>query len=352
VHRISKFTLFQFFGWGLFALFNIYIARLTGELSRGVLLVNLLLACGGWMLSSLFRAFLIQRNWPSLPTEKLLPRIVPALLLGATLYTAWYYLLAALILPGEAGLPAPGRIAASWISAGLLLSIWTGLYFAWLYIENSRAALIRRLQLEAGMKDLEIRTMRSQLQPHFLFNALNSIRALIDEEPELARLALTKMAHILRKSITRQQATDTLSSELELVRDYLDLEKIRFEERLQVEEDIAPETLDIPVPTMMLQTLVENAVKHGISKLERGGRILISTRLEGGQLLLDIRNTGTLPKAGQAQHAESLGFGLHSSRQRLQHLYGEKASLQLLEQGGEVCVHITLPITPKPQPES
>lgn len=345
---MSKFTLFQWFGWGLFALFNTYIARLTGELNAGVFLINVLLALGGGTLTTLFRQWIARRQWPSKPTEQLLPRIAAAVAVLSALYTAWYFLLLGFLFPDAWQRLDAARIGGAWTSAAILLALWTGLYFAWLYIENSRASLIRHLQLEAGMKDLEIRTMRSQLQPHFLFNALNSIRALIDEDPELARMALTKMAHILRKSITRQQATDTLGSELELVRDYLDLEKIRFEERLQVEEDIAPDTLEIQIPTMMLQTLVENAVKHGISRRERGGRILIRTFLRAGSLQMEVLNTGQLPAPEAIPHAESLSFGLQSSRQRLHHLYGPEAGLTLEERQGEVCVHITIPLTPKP----
>ncbi len=345
VGKVSKFFIFQLLGWGLFAVLNVYIALLTNELTKAVVIIDILLAGSGILLTSFFRRYIKQHDWHSLLTEKLTFRVFIALFIQASLYTCWYYILVFILIRDVFDNSNWLSIIGSWISIFMLLALWTIIYFIWHYIENSRASLIKRLQLESSMKDMEIKTMRSNLQPHFIFNSLNSIRALIDEDPELARKAITKISNILRNSITKQEATDTLENELQLVDDYLDLEKIRFEERLHVVKQIDPNSLPIQVPTMMMQTLVENAIKHGISKVEKGGDIHIHTRIEHNQLIIELINTGILDT--NEQNENSLGFGLSSSIQRLQYLYGVRASLSISQLDSQhVLVKIILSINP------
>lgn len=345
VRPFTKFSLFQFFGWGFFALLNTYIALLTQELDRAVLIINILLSLGGILLTTGFRQVVVSRRWHRKPTEQIMTRVIPSVALMALCYTVWYFLLICVFFPESLEHTGIRDILGSWVSSAVLLSVWTLLYFIWHYVESSRAGLIKRLQLESSMKDMEIKTMRSNLQPHFIFNSLNSIRALIDEDPELARLAITKISNILRNSITKQEASDTLENELQLAYDYLDLEKIRFEERLTVSTEIDPETLNVQIPTMMIQTLVENAVKHGISKREAGGQIHIRSKREGATLTIEIANTGTLLQ--DATHEHSLGFGLSSSRQRLQHLYGEQATLLIFQRDDQVVLQIHIQLKPQ-----
>ena len=129
-----------------------------------------------------------------------------------------------------------------------------------------------RLKLETTVKELELKTIKSHINPHFIFNSLNSIRALVDENPKRARRAITELSNILRSSMQAEKSeTVTLEKELDIVKDYLALEQMRFEERLKIELEIDEDTLQQPVPPMMLQTLVENAIKHGISKQIKGG---------------------------------------------------------------------------------
>ena len=130
-----------------------------------------------------------------------------------------------------------------------------------------------KIRLESLVKELELKTIKSHINPHFIFNALNSIRALVDENPERARTAITELSNILRSSMQAEKIEMApLERELNIVKDYLELEHIRFEDRLMVEYDIDEDTLDQEIPPMMLQTLVENAIKHGISKQISGAR--------------------------------------------------------------------------------
>ena len=175
------------------------------------------------------------------------------------------------------------------------------------------------------VKELELKTIKAHINPHFIFNALNSIRALVDENPGRARTAITELSNILRSSMAADKVeTVPLEKELGIVKDYLALEQIRFEERLDVKMQIDDNTLVYPVPPMMLQTLVENAIKHGISQDIKGGKIEIISTLNNNSHQLLIRNTGHLNG-----HASNEGFGISSTRNRLQLLYGDKASFNI-----------------------
>ena len=150
--------------------------------------------------------------------------------------------------------------------------LWTLIYFAVHYFENYKQVQIESLIWEAAVKDFELKTLKSQLNPHFMFNALNSIRALIDLDPKNAQTAVTKLSNILRYSLKMERIeTVSLGEEMQAVADYLALESVRFEERLKYTVDIDPKAVSFEIPPMMIQTLVENGIKHGISKrTERG----------------------------------------------------------------------------------
>lgn len=347
VFRISKYWLFQLTGWLGFTLFNLYIATLTAEFNRDILITNLLISLIGFSLSHLFRNVILKYHLNNFPTEKLLLSVCLGILVLSVCYTVLYYCCLYLVYDTSVFSLGSSEYIGSFISIFFLFSIWSIIYFAWTYVETNRRNLIDKLRMESSVKDLELRTLRSNLQPHFLFNSLNSIRALIDENPEQARKAITRISNILRKSITVQESTDTLENELRVVDDYMALEKIRFEERLTFHKEIDPNTLPLMVPAMMIQTLAENAIKHGIAKLEQGGEVRIKTSLRKDGLHLEVINSGSLQLSNVHEH--SLGFGLSSSRQRLKLLYDDKASLDMFEQDNEV--HIVV-IIQQPQTSS
>ena len=154
---------------------------------------------------------------------------------------------------------------------------------------------------------------------------MNSIRALVDENPERARQAITELSNILRSSMQADKSESvTMERELSIVKDYLALENMRFEDRLKVEYDISDDTLYLPVPPMMLQTLVENAIKHGISKQLHGGVVKIVSEVKDNFHQLSVQNTGYLNG-----YVNSEGFGLSSTTDRLSLLYGNKAKFEI-----------------------
>jgi LytS/YehU family sensor histidine kinase len=215
---------------------------------------------------------------------------------------------------------------------------WMGLYFFYHLFDRFNRSEIERLRLSSYAKEAELRSLKSQLNPHFIFNSLNSLRALIEENPKRARQAVTQLANLLRYSLQSSQLeTVPFEDELRIVNDYLALEQVRHEERLQVHLDIEPETLTLPIPPMLLQTLVENAVKYGISTRPAGGEIAIVARCENGSLRLRVSNPGDLVNAGRERGA-STGLGLRNAAERLRLLFGDSASLQLRAETSELVI--------------
>lgn len=244
--------------------------------------------------------------------------------------------------PAITEVPFSNLFIRTCVSIFVILTIWNLMYFSYHYISRSRKQNLDKIRLEGLVKELELKTIKAHINPHFIFNALNSIRSLVDENPSRARTAITELSNILRSSMASDKIeTVPLKKELAIVKDYLALEQIRFEERLQVDMDIDEDTLNQPVPYMMLQTLVENAVKHGISKIVEGGHIHITSDFIDDHHELVIRNTGHLNGS-----ASNEGFGLSSTRNRLSLLYGSQADFQIQDIGErEVEAKVILPVT-------
>ncbi len=218
------------------------------------------------------------------------------------------------------------------------------------YYKTSREREIRTSQLQIQLTKSRLQALKSQLQPHFLFNTLHSISALMLTDPSAADRMMTRLSDLLRMTLeTDATQVTTLSRELEFANGYLEIEKVRFDARLRVVQEIAPETLDAQVPTLLLQPLVENAVKHGIAKRSDGGEIRISATRDDRSLYLRIEDTGPGLDAGENFEQKS-GLGLRATRDRLKTLYGAEQSLDIQERpegGVEVCVSIPFRTEPR-----
>jgi two-component sensor histidine kinase len=229
------------------------------------------------------------------------------------------------------------------LGGGLFFTIWSLIYLIYHYVSSTQRQRLNQAKLESTVKELELRTIKAHINPHFIFNALNSIRALIDENPDRARTAVTELSQLLRSSMNAdKEELVSMQRELSIVRNYLALEQIRFEDRLRINYDIDEDTLTQQVPPMMLQTLVENAIKHGISKEVRGGEISIVSDFVDDHHELVVRNTGSLN--GSAQKADE-GFGLSSTRDRLHLLFGDSALFTISEiPGNMVEARVKMPV--------
>jgi LytS/YehU family sensor histidine kinase len=195
--------------------------------------------------------------------------------------------------------------------------------------------------MELQAREAELRALRSQVHPHFLFNSLNSIHALIAADPGGARTMLLRLADLLRRTLSVGAATlIPLREELAIVEDYLRIEKVRFGDRLRVETDVPPTVSEWPVPPFCLQPLVENAVVHGISRLVEGGTIRISAESGRDSLMLTVRN----PSDGVAAQSHGTGTGLRNLRLRLETLYGRSAGLTGTPAPEEFRVQMNIPL--------
>ena len=224
-----------------------------------------------------------------------------------------------------------------------LLLMWTGFYLGYCYYRGYREGVMDRLRLQASVKEAELRTLKAQVNPHFLFNSLNTLRSMIPAEHERPREAVTLLAELLRATLMLgDRATVSVAEELETVENYLALEQMRFEQRLRVRAAVDPATRSLPVPPLLLQTLVENAVKFGVGKHSEGGDVAYEVSLHAGALLLRVTNTGTI---GQPERG-STGVGLVNARARLLHLFGPAASLGLSQVDPDtVLAEVRIPIT-------
>lgn len=226
------------------------------------------------------------------------------------------------------------------VNALFIIGAWIVTYLVIKLLLKLNRDRIERLELSTHLKQAQLNTLKGQINPHFMFNSLNNIRGLMLEDVDKSREMLTKLSEILRYSLTKNNSNSiAVEEELEVVDNYIDLSKIQFEERLEFKKDIAPETLKLEIPPMIIQLLVENAVKHGISNLKRGGIIELTIKQEKGLLVIEVRNTGKL-QIGK----NSTQLGLKNIKQRLKILYADKASFKLKEIGDEVVADIKIPL--------
>ena len=278
------------------------------------------------------RHWMKRRGWLALPARRLAPRLVAsAILIGATL--------TGLVL-GQVALEhrplfARDAIIGMFIAFSVAMAGWLVIYFQVLARRGRQTLERRALELSIVARDAQLRALRSQLNPHFLFNSLNSLRGLITEDPARAASMVTGFAGLMRYSLgSDRRETVTLAEEMEAVGDYLDLERVRFEDRLRVEQTVTPDALTARIPPMMVQTRVEN----GIANLRDGGLVGIDASVTDSRLRIRVTNTGTLsPGAG------TTGVGLENVRERLRLLYGATASLSLDGHDGTVTAMIVVP---------
>lgn len=219
--------------------------------------------------------------------------------------------------------------------------VWSSLYAMVAVTRERQRAELETLRLAHELQAAKLAGLQAQLNPHFLFNALNTVRALIRIDQEAADDALLRVARILRYTLAADAPLVPLARELANARDYLALEQLRFEERLRVECDVAAEVHDVPIPSMLLQGLVENGVKHGIAQLPEGGVLRLRAQRVGTEVALEVESPCP-PVAPSAP--PGTGIGLANSAERLRLLFGDRARLVLdRDTPGRVVARVWIP---------
>jgi two-component system LytT family sensor kinase len=231
----------------------------------------------------------------------------------------------------------PGMWAAVLVTTVLSIAIPIKIW-------NSARIEHRLQEQEKLLMASRLDALASQINPHFLFNTLASVSSLIRSEPEKARTLIVKLSGLLRRLLRSQEHFVTLREELEAIDEYLDIESIRFGPQLTVEKHIDPATLDLIVPSMMLQPLVENSIKHGLSQKLGGGRITIRSLREEDHAIIDVIDNGIGIAPGEASRVKGSGIGLRNVNERLRVIYGANYQLQLDSVPGQgTCARIVIP---------
>jgi len=336
---------FQDGGWTIYVFLNGAIFYIGDGLTtpRIYWLLFAWILCTG--ITELLRSTIIRFHWLKLSALQVAPRMLLAILvMGIVMATlSWSY---EQLLSDASSV---GFSFSSWIknviNYGLAFGIWCAMYFLINTLENFRKAEIENLRWEALRNETELNRLKSQLNPHFMFNAMNVIRALVDENPARSKEAITQLSSLLRNTLqSGKYKVIPLHQEIEVVKDYLALESARMEERLRIVWHIAPGSESFEVPPLMMQTLVENCIKHGISKLAEGGNLRISTKNSEQGLTILLENSGYY----DAQAIPESGYGLKNSNERLALLYNGKASLSISNSDHQTV--ITEVFIPKTQP--
>jgi hypothetical protein len=281
------------------------------------------------------RRYMYRRDWMQWPARRVLLWVVGVIVLTAASLTAGVALFVLAVSLGANTLDFQSAcgifIGFAWAYSG-----WFIIYYA-VHSRRRRDAL--QLELAVVARDAQLRSLRSQLNPHFLFNCLNSLRHLIVSNPDRAVTMVTGLAELLRYSLASDRVDMvSLGEELQVVDEYLELERVRFEERLRIERAIEPAALGTRIPPMLIQGLVDNAIKHGIAELPRGGVVQIGARVHNSHVEIRVANTGRLTPTAARE-----GYGLKNASERLRLLYNGAASLTVNDVDGMTVAELKVP---------
>jgi two-component system, LytTR family, sensor kinase len=327
----------QIVGWGLYGFIQVLFYTLAERFDSNQLIGVVFQVIYYVLTTHLFRTIIIRSAWLNLRLNRLIPRL---LIFTFSLSVLNYGYLLSIEFFTDKVQDKDLMIFTIFINTlgyWAVYFIWTIFYFTFHYVQRYN----KSLKAETAAREVELNNLRSQLNPHFIFNALNSIRALVDENPRKSKDAITQLSHILRNSlISDRKKLISFTEELKTVMDYLALESIRYEERLTTKFDIDRNSGRFQIPPLMIQTLVENGIKHGIANLKYGGEISIITKVKRKHLYLYIRNTGQLTDSKKVKS----GLGLENTRKRLALIFGDEATFEIKnETKNTVLTSITIP---------
>ena len=340
--KISKkraYWILQISGWSFYAIIYLVFMFIVDEESLLKIISIILFAFYFFISTHFLRSIIIRNGWLTISLIRLLPRVISTtLILAASNYIFMVfvsYVLGTIDLDNDF---KPFYIVLSIFMTMVFYLLWALIYFIYHYFEKYNSSL----KYEAAIYEFELNKLKSQLNPHFIFNALNSIRALVDEDPVKSKRAITQLSNILRNSlIMNKRKLIDFKDEIYTVRDYLELEAIRLEERLNIKIEIDPEAERYQIPPLMLQTLVENGIKHGVATLPKGGKISLKAWVDQSNLRIQIRNSGQYINGTEIN---TIGYGLENTRQRLNLIFGQSATFDIKnEDKNTVLTEITIP---------
>ena len=344
MNKRSLYWFCQIGGWLFFILLESIFLDWSGGFNSMLAFRLFLLFFFGVIYTHIYRAIILKLNWLKLS----IPLVIPPILISTLFFASLLYftriciegLLTTNISVFET-LTLKESITEI-LNFSLLFFTWSLIYFLVHFVDNYKKAEIENLKWQASINEIELNKLKSQLNPHFIFNSMNSIRALVDESPVKAKDGITQLSSILRSTLLMgKKKLISFDEELAVVKDYLDLESTRLEERLKLRLEIDPSSSSFDIPPLMLQTLVENGIKHGISKLTEGGELSILTKVERNKLHIQIRNSGKIEH--EKKGINDTGFGIKNTEQRLQLLFGKEGIFSIEQEGKNVLTKLIIP---------
>ena len=331
--RISTYWKIQLIGWITTSLYWGFSAFFSGNFIWKMGITDLILdVIIGITLTHLYRNFAIKKGWIQLNLKILVPKIIVSILMLSLLYmfliVGKLYLVRLFILEGS-----PVSFISFFkdiqlqvfITAIRIMSIWVLAYHLYHYSRLELETVKENARLSLIIKEAQLNNLSAQLNPHFFFNSLNNIKFLVLENPDSARRAIDLLSELLRNSLNSNIGRlISLNDEINLVKDYLELEKIRFEERLDVKIEAKIDISKQLILPLSIQSLVENAIKHGIEKRKSGGFITVKVEKENNFIKINVQNSGKL-----SQEINNSGIGLRNLRERLLLQYNGEAFFEI-----------------------
>ncbi|MBF4487020.1 MULTISPECIES: sensor histidine kinase [unclassified Flavobacterium] len=339
---ISTYWKIQLTGWITASLYWGLSAFLSGNFIWKMGIVDLILDVFiGILLTQLYRNFALKNGWNKLNLKILLPRMVLSILVLSLLYTVLIvgklYLVRLFIFKNETDsfLAFFKSVQLQvFITGTRLMSIWVLAYHLYHYSRLELETVKENARLSIIIKEAQLNNLSAQLNPHFFFNSLNNIKFLVIENPDAARRAIDLLSELLRNSLNSNIGRlISLDEEINLVRDYLELEKIRFEERLQIKIETSVDLSRHLILPFSIQSLVENAIKHGIEKRKHGGFIAVKVEKENDFIKITVRNSGKL-----SNEITNSGIGLSNLKERLFLQYNGNASFEIMQMENETVL--------------
>ncbi|MEP5612214.1 MAG: histidine kinase [Cyclobacteriaceae bacterium] len=331
----------QISGWTLYGVIGTVIANYFYAINIQSIAFQIFGATMMLLVTHFLRFQLKRRGWIKLKIKRMLVRLIPLLVLLAFLANG---------LTTGFGLKVTDMIPIDQFSFGIFLlytlqtfvylSLWTGIYLIIYFFRNYKREEIEKWKFQSAVKDAELIALKAQINPHFLFNSLNNIRALILEDHMKARDMVSHLSELLRYSIQfNSNEKVSIWEELDIVEKYLELESIHYENRLKFEIETDKKLGKYKIPPMIIQLMTENAVKHGISQLKDGGNINVSVSSEKEELILQVSNTGRLK-----ERSKTGGIGLRNATERIRILFEKEPDLDLFQDGEMVRSVLKLPL--------
>lgn len=346
----DRFTLLNALGWLVFMAVTFSAFKILFNWSKTALVQYFVVECLWWsfllFLNSMYIKYLIDQKYSAtvqitvfmrqISGRAILSIIVLSILMWVVLWPLYDHMM-------QVQTPFFEQIAIIVVtnfSWAVYLAAWALFYISYKLYKDLNDNTLRIARMEQSLKEAQLNTLKGQINPHFMFNTLNNIRGLILEDSYKARDMLTNLSEVIRYSLSKEQQNFIkLADEIEVVERFIALSKIQFEQRLQYQQVIDPTCLNLQIPPMMIQMLVENAVKHGISKLPGGGVITLDINCVNNQLRIEVCNDGKLQT-----DADSTQIGVENIRRRLDLLYSQQASFDLSEQTNKVIATLIIPI--------